>query len=221
MILDRAVIVLGGGGHAGVVIDLLRCRDAEIHGVCDPALAAGTAGPHGVAVIGGDAAVLEFAPEQIALANGLGSTGQVAARRSLFEGFRTRDYYFPALVHPAAVVAASATLAGAIVQAGAQIGRNALVNARASIDHDCRIGAHAHIAPGATLCGDVIVEQGAHIGAGATIRQGVRVGSEALVGLGVTVLADVPDGVRLHPMATPVWTSHTALAQRAQPSTNP
>jgi hypothetical protein len=64
------------------------------------------------------------------------------------------------VVHPAAVVAPSATIGagtlvmpGAVVNAEARIGANAIVNSGAIVEHDCEVGEGVHIAPGAVLCG--------------------------------------------------------------------
>src|SRR5439155_15866607 len=43
--------------------------------------------------------------------------------------------------------------AGAIVETGVTIGRQCIVNTRASVDHECVLEDGVEIAPGATLCG--------------------------------------------------------------------
>jgi UDP-perosamine 4-acetyltransferase len=84
-------------------------------------------------------------------------------------------------------------LAGAVVQASARIGQDAIVNSGALVDHDCQIGTGAHLAPGSTLSGGVIVGKFTHVGCGATIIQGIRVGEGCLVAAGAVVVRDVPD----------------------------
>ena len=194
-------IVLGGGGHARVLIEVLKLRRLDIAGICDPALEPTSSPANGPPVLGDDAAVHGYEPETVLLVNGLGSTGAGSRRRSIFDTFVAAGYRFATLVHPDAVVATDAALgqgaqimAGAVIQPGTRIGHNAIVNTRASVDHDCQIGAHAHVAPGATLCGGVEIGDGAHIGAGAVVTQGVRIGEAATIGAGVTVLGDVDAG---------------------------
>ena len=86
-------------------------------------------------------------------------------------------------------------MAGAIIQPGARIGRNVLVNTRAVVEHDCQIGDHCHIAPGAVLCGGVSVGEGAHVGAGAIVLGGVKLGAGSVVAAGAVVAKDVEAGV--------------------------
>jgi sugar O-acyltransferase (sialic acid O-acetyltransferase NeuD family) len=202
--MTKPVIVIGGGGHARVVMDALRLKGISMLGICDPALPRGSAGPFGIAVLGDDEAVAAYAPAQADLVNGVGSIESTQARRRVFETFSRRGYRFAAVVHPAAIVAGDVTLdegaqimAGAIIQSGTAVGRDAIVNTGARIDHDCRIGDHVHIAPGATLSGSVSVGEGTHIGVAAAVIQSVRIGRNCLIGAGTVVTRDVADDTRL------------------------
>lgn len=158
----------------------------------------------GVTVIGGDEAVEKYTPDSIRLVNGLGSVRNDAARRRLFERFKEKGYEFAQVIHPSAVIAPDVVvsegaqiMAGAVVQTGTRIGKNAIINTRAAVDHDCRIGEHAHIAPGATLSGAVEIGDGAHVGTGATIIQGIRIGRDCLVAAGAVVVGDARDGAKV------------------------
>lgn len=197
----KPVIVLGAGGHARVLIAALRRLNAVILGAtdADPALKGQTV--LDVPVLGDDTVLAAHAADAIRLVNGLGSTDSTAARRALYETFAKRGYRFASVVDPLALIAGPAEigegaqiLAGAVLQPGTRIGANAIVNTRASVDHDCVVGAHAHIAPGATVSGGARIGEGAHIGTGASLIHNVRVGAGGIVGAGAAVIADVPDG---------------------------
>ncbi|MFN0042820.1 MAG: acetyltransferase [Alphaproteobacteria bacterium] len=198
------LIILGGGGHARVVIDALLARGATIEGLVDPALAAGGKGAFDIRVLGGDEALIGRDPASVLLANGIGSTQSTERRRARFEYFIGLGFAFVQVIHPSATLARDACLAegaqvmaGAVLQSGTALGRNVLVNTRASLDHECRIADHVHIAPGATLSGGVAVGEGSHVGTGAIVIQGVRIGRNCLIGAGAVVLKDVPDGATL------------------------
>lgn len=195
--MSEPVIVIGGGGHAGVVADVLRLLGREIFGICDPALPAGRR-VHGVDVLGDDAFLRAHDPASTPLANGIGSTHSTEARARVFREFSAAGFRFVTLAHPAAAVAASAQLeegvqvmAGAVVQPGAVLEENVLVNTRASVDHDCRIGRDVHIAPGVVLSGCVSIGAGTHVGPGAVVVQGVRVGTDCHIGAGCLVTGDL------------------------------
>jgi len=198
-------ILLGAGGHAKVVLSLARALGWKVIGVCDPALTAGHDQQEwrGVPVLGTDAALAGVDPGTVALLNGVGQIPGGNARQRLFEEWSAKRFRFPVLIHPSASVDPSAALdegaqimAGAVIQADARVGRNTIVNTRASIDHDSLVGAHVHIAPGATLCGSVQVGDGAYIGAGATVVQGVHLGRGAFLTAGALLTRDLREAGR-------------------------
>lgn len=189
------LILLGAGGHAKVLLALVRAARRCVIGVCDPQLAEGGLKHwRGIPVLGGDDAVYEHHPDQAGLINGVGQLVDSSGRARLYLAMRQRGYHFPALVHPTAWVADDVKLsdgvqvmAGVSIQPDSTIGENSIINTQASVDHDCHIAEHVHVAPGATLCGGVHVGAGAFIGAGSVILQGLTVGDEAVVGAGMTL----------------------------------
>lgn len=88
-----------------------------------------------------------------------------------------------------------AVMAGAVVNASTRIGAGAIVNSRASVDHDCVVGDDAHVAPGAVVAGGVRIGVGVLVGVGAKVLPNLSVGDGAVVGGGAMVVADVPAGV--------------------------
>ena len=195
------MVVLGAGGHAGVLIQVLRRLGRK---VLFATAAPGTDAP---AQVGGvtvrrDADVLRLAPEAVELVNGVGSARLPVRRKEVYRRFRARGFRFSRVVHPQAIVEESAVLgsgaqvmAGAVIQHNVVLDEDTLVNTRASIGHDTRVGAHAHVAPGGTVCGCAKVGVGTHVGAGATIIQGVRIGEWCVVAAGAVVTGPVRDGV--------------------------
>ena len=196
------LVLLGAGGHAKVLLALARAAGWEVQGVCDPQLALQQAGRwRDLPVLGADEALDALDAARVGLINGVGQTVGGSARRDLFVRLRRRGFRFPALIHPAAWVDPSASLAegvqvmaGAVVQADCLIGENSIVNTGATIDHDCVIGAHVHVAPGASLCGSVVVADRAFVGSGATLLQGLSVGRDAIVAAGATLARDLGEG---------------------------
>jgi len=148
-----------------------------------------------------DTLLVEFPPQRCRIAIGVGGLRSNTLRRGLFERFDANGYDMVTVVHIRACVARSVCLgrgvqimAGAVVQPAGFVGDGALINTRASIDHDCIIGNHAHIGPGATLCGGVSIGPEVLVGAGAVLLPGVRVGGGAIIGAGAVVLEEVPPG---------------------------
>lgn len=192
----RPFIILGGGGHGRVVASTLRKIGADILGYTDPV--PGGAPKMQADHLGDDSALDDQDSSEVYLAVGIGSTADTTRRAQLFNEQEAKEFVFPTIVHPNAIVASgeslgpgSQVMAGAVVQTGTTLGKNVIVNTSASVDHDCSIQAHAHVGPGATLSGGVTVCRGAHIGTGATVIQNVEVGNESTVGAGAVVIEDV------------------------------
>lgn len=197
-------LILGGGGHAAVLIEGLRAAGGvEPVGILDPDASLWGSELLGVPILGGDALLDALSAAQVDhFLVGLGATGNNARRRRLFELGLAKGLRPWGLVHPSVLLSPSARLGegcqllpGAIVNTRAQLGCNVLVNTGAIVEHDCRIGDHVHIATGARLAGAVLVGAEAHIGVGACIRQGIRIGAGAVVGAGAAVVKDVPERV--------------------------
>lgn len=190
------LIVLGGGGHARVLIATLLLKNRRPIGFVDPD--ASLPSIYGVERLGSDNVVSRHPPPAIRLINGLGSIGSTAARTQLFLRFRAKGYRFASVIHPSAVMAKDVrigegvqVMAGAIIQPGVRLGANCIINTGAIVDHDCQLGKHVHLGPGAVLSGQVKVASGAHIGTGASVIQSVRLGSCCLVAAGAIVIRNV------------------------------
>jgi sugar O-acyltransferase (sialic acid O-acetyltransferase NeuD family) len=193
------IIVVGGSGHAKVLVSTLLLEHRAVLGFVDPDLSLPPL--LGVPRLGDDNEVFRHAPDRIRLVNGVGSGRSTELRKSVYARFREKQYLFEAVIHPSASIAPDVhageglqVMAGAIVQTGVRLGENVIVNTGAIVDHDCVIGDHAHVAPGATLSGCVHLDDGVHVGTGASVIQGIRVGTGSTVGAGAVVLHDVPAG---------------------------
>jgi UDP-perosamine 4-acetyltransferase len=209
----RRCVILGGGGHARVLIDsLLLVGQVELHGILLPDESQWGSDVFGVPVLGGDELLPSLAAQGVdSFVVGLGSVGDSSIRKRLFRYGLDQGLDVLSVCHPKAILSPRARygrggqfLPGSIVNAGAVIGENVIINSGAIIEHDCQIGDNVHVATGAHLSGTVIVGAGAHIGTGAVVRQGIEIGENALVGAGAVVVKNVPPdtlviGVPAHP----------------------
>lgn len=202
--MSLPVIILGGGGHAKVLISALLAASTVIIGIVDPDPTLAGRSILGVPVLGGDEVVDKYPPAEVLLVNGLGSVALPIKRQQLSEKYRGAGYRFATILHPAAVVAADVLLgegaqvmAGAVIQPGSRIGIDSIINTRASVDHDCIIGDYVHIAPGVTLSGGVTVGRCSHIGTGATVTQGISIDNRCLVAAGAVVTRNMAEGAKV------------------------
>ena len=200
----KQVIGLGAGGHAKVVVEILRLSDDyEFVGLLDPRQELWNTKVLGIPVLGDDSLLPELYKRGIRYAFiGLGTVGDTRPRRQLYEKTRRQGFQVVPAIHPQAVVAQSVKIghgptimAGVVINAAAQLGDNVIVNTGAIVEHDCMVGNHVHIATGARLASSVHVGEGTHIGLGSSIHQRIHIGRNAIIGAGAVVVDDVPDNV--------------------------
>lgn len=193
----KRVVILGAGGHARVVCDILRLCGYEVIGFLDddPALT----GSHFLRfpVLGRTERITEL--DFDAAIVGIGDN---RLRQAFYERLRTMGIPLINAIHPSAVIAQDVRLgsglavaANAVVNPGSQIGDNVILNTACSVDHDCLLEEHVHIAPGARLCGGVRVGRGTLVGVGACVIPYKTIGAEVTIGGGACVTTDLPDGV--------------------------
>jgi sugar O-acyltransferase (sialic acid O-acetyltransferase NeuD family) len=198
----QKIIILGGGGHSKVLIDLVRIIGKyEITGILDLHLRKG-ATVSDIPVLGGDDLL------EVVFNNGtrtaciaVGSVRDNDKRCSLFVKAKQIGFTISTLIHPNAFVSRESkitegvqVMAGAIIQTNSFVAENSIINTGAIIEHDCKIGKHVHICPGAVISGECTIDEGVFVGAGATIIQGVRVGNNCMVAAGAVVINDIPSG---------------------------
>jgi sugar O-acyltransferase (sialic acid O-acetyltransferase NeuD family) len=201
--MDRTCVILGAGGHARVLLDiLLGAGGVRVDGLLDPDRRLWGTTSFGVPILGGDELIPELASRGVgSFVVGVGGVGDNRPRQRLFDVAIAQRLQPLTVIHSAAVYSPRAVigagcqlLPGSIVNTGATLGVNVIVNCGAIVEHDCQIGDHAHVASGARMASAVRVGAGAHVGAGATIRQGIAIGAGAIVGAGAVVVKDVSPG---------------------------
>lgn len=191
------IVVIGGGGHAKVLIGLLKKTGWEILGFTDTQ---GRGPVLGVPCLGGDAelrAIIAEHPRCSAVV-GVGKVDASDVRERLGRELLALGFACPVIVSPYAVVneevrfgAGTAVFDGVVVNSGTVTGDHCILNTNCTVEHDCRLGSNVHVAPGAVLSGGVTVGDGCLIGAGATVIQDVVLCAGSLIGAGSTVAGEI------------------------------
>lgn len=188
------IVVIGGGGHAKVVISVLRklcyCifgyTDLKDHGLV-----------LGVPYLGADRelAALAAGPKKLNAVLAVGQLGLGEIRYELWMRLPLSSLSFPLIVSPRAIVnegvsggEGAVVMDGAVINSGATIGRGVIVNTNSTVEHDVVLEDWVHVAPGATISGGVTVGRFSMIGAGATIIEGIKIAVGCMVGAGATVV---------------------------------
>jgi sugar O-acyltransferase (sialic acid O-acetyltransferase NeuD family) len=195
------VVIVGAGGHAQVVADiLLRMRAAgeaiwPVGYVDDDEALAGQRFLD-LPVLGTVADLAAVDHDAVVVA-----VGDNATRQRLFARLRGNGERFAVARHPGAVVApdvpvgpGSMICAGAVVNPRSTIGADTILNTGCTVDHHNRVGDHAHVAPGVHLGGEVTIGEGAFVGIGSVVIPRRAIGAWATVGAGSVVTKGIPDG---------------------------
>jgi UDP-perosamine 4-acetyltransferase len=195
----KKLVVIGGGGHAKVVINILhRCPQFEVIGCLDHAPASRRV--LNVEVIGEDTLLPQLHAQGVSHA--FVAIGDNARRAALSHEVRKLGFKLATLISPTATIVPDTELGngvaimdGVVIQPDARIGESSIINTRACVEHDCVIGRSVHIAPGCTLAGGVHVEALAFLGVGTVAIPGVRIGAGSVIGAGAVITGNIPPGV--------------------------
>ena len=189
------IVVVGGGGHAKVLISILKKMKAyEIIGYTD---IKNKGNILDVSYLGNDDILSELIKRQkhCSAAIGVGSVNLSEERKRIKNLVESLGFDLPAIVSPNAILnedvsigKATVVFDGVVVNSGTRIGECSIINTNSTVEHDCEIGDYVHIAPGATLSGGVKVGNNSFIGTGANIIQSKSICENCFIGAGSTVV---------------------------------
>jgi sugar O-acyltransferase (sialic acid O-acetyltransferase NeuD family) len=199
--MGRPLIILGTGGNAYDVLDIVDAMNAdgatswEVTGFLDDARAAGT--EHlGLPVLGRLSEAPRFVREWFI--NAIGSDASFAKRPQIISSTGLSVDRFATLVHPSASISSRAQLGrGVYANSGVSVAGNVTVGDHVAlgpgciVGHDSTIGDFSMLAPAAVISGFVRVGTACYAGAGALVKQRVTIGDRALIGMGAVVTRDV------------------------------
>ena len=195
----KEVVIIGAGGHAKVVIDIILQREKILNdnliikGILDDTFKENEEKKiFGIPIVGKINKILEL-PSNIYYIIAIGNN---TIRKKIAQNYEKIKYI--TLIHPKAVIAENVSIstgtvlmAGSIVNSYTKIGKHCIINTGSIIEHDNTIEDYVHISPRATLCGGVIVEEESWIGAGSPIIQGLKIGKKVIIGAGAVAIKNV------------------------------
>ncbi|MDE0836950.1 MAG: NeuD/PglB/VioB family sugar acetyltransferase [Akkermansiaceae bacterium] len=198
-----AIVGLGAGGHGRVIADILsRSDDYTLAAWLDSDNSLHGTNVCGARVLGNDSLLTKIFSEKISRAFiGLGSTGDASLRRKVADLALGAGMELPVITDVTALVSKTTQISEgvcifphAIINPGSHVGRCAIINTRATVEHDCIVGEFCHLAPACVIGGGCVIGNGAHIGIGAVIREGITIGKNVIVGAGAVVVSNIAPG---------------------------
>lgn len=186
----KDVIIIGTGGHAKVIADIVLSARDHLVGflTSDESIDSFMGWP----VLGRDAEYDKFMDCHFVIA-----IGNPAVRERLSNLLDCVKWY--TAIHPSASISAihtfigdgSVIMANAVVNPYTRIGNHCIINSNATVEHDNRIADFAHISVGAKLAGTVEIGKRTWVGAGATVSNGIHVCQDCMIGAGAVVVKNI------------------------------
>ncbi len=189
--MAKDVIIIGAGGHAKVIADIILCSGDNLIGFLDDDKKKQDKTIYkGHKVIGRIADFRKYEDGYFIIA-----IGDNNVRAKIADWLDAKIY---TAIHPKATIAdtveigeGTAVMAGAVINADTKIGRHCIINTSCSIDHDNMIDDFVHISPGAHLAGKVYIGNYSWICAGATIINNINIRNDVIIGAGATVIENI------------------------------
>jgi len=187
------VVIIGAGGHAKVIADIVIKSGDNVVGFLDDNVDIGT-DILGYKILGKVELCQTIANEHKAFKFIIG-IGSNNIRRVISEKYALKYY---TAIHPRSIIGinvkigyGTTVMAGSVINVDTKIGAHCIVNTSASIDHDCEINDYAHICPGTLLAGNVSIGNQSWVGIGTTIKNNVTIADDVFIGAGAVVVKDI------------------------------
>jgi len=195
--MKEKIIVIGGGGHAKVIISILKKQKKyEVVGytdISDNGLILG------IQFLGSDEKLHSLFDSGIQnAAIGLGQIKTALHRRKIVDVLKNIGFKIPAIISPKSIVNEDVNIGngtvvmdGVVINSGTSIGEFSIINTNSSVDHDCKIGSFTHITPGVTLSGEVTIGDNVLIGTGASVIHQIKIPDNTIISSGSSVQMDI------------------------------
>jgi sugar O-acyltransferase (sialic acid O-acetyltransferase NeuD family) len=202
----KKVIVIGSGGHAKVVIDIIELmKDYKIIGITSNSIKKNAIYCN-YRVLGEDIILSEYAKdESIFLAMGLGGYKDNHHREKVFNYLKSLGFTFINVIHPSAIISKTVKLGegvtifpGVVINTDVVIGNNTIIATGSTIDHETIIRDHVLISAGVTVGAYTMIENGALLALGSKVISGLTIGSFSLIAAGAVVINNIDNNQKVY-----------------------
>lgn len=188
--MKKKVIIIGTGGHAKVVADIVLKSGDIIKGFIDKNEKQEKF--IGYPILGNDNCYINYLDCYFIIA-----IGNASIRQRINNSMYGVKWY--TAIHPNAVISdvnvnidyGTVVMPNAVINSCSSVGKHCIINTAAVIEHDNCIGDFSHISVGAKLAGGISVGEKSHIGIGAVIRECIAICDNVIVGAGAVVVKNI------------------------------
>ena len=194
--MHNKVVIIGAGGHAKVIADIIEKSGDIVYGFLDDTLKKNDIILNKYKIIGdlNNRFPLSITNHDLKFIIAIGDN---KTRKNIAE---KADLNYYTAIHPTAQIGldvriseGTVIMANAVINSSSKIGKHAIINTGAIVEHDNDIENYAHISPNATLGGTVKVGECTHIGIGATVKNNITICENCRIGAGAVVVKNIEE----------------------------
>ena len=192
--MHKKVIIIGAGGHAKVIADIIEKSGDEVVGFLDDNKENGATVIKNYKVIGGsnNRFAMAITKENVEFVIAIGDNQK---RKEISNSPNLKFY---TAIHPSAQIGldvrieeGTVIMANSCINSSAKIGKHCIINTGAIIEHDNIIEAYVHISPNATLGGTVKIGESTHVGIGSIVKNNITICKNCTIGAGAVVVKNI------------------------------
>ena len=193
---EKKLILIGGGGHCRSVIDVIEASGREILGIIEqPQFEPDNV--LGYPVLGSNDVISRYVDEAEFVIT-VGQIKSAAVRQHLVDEVVKAGGRFAIIISPLAHVSHYASIGegtvvmhNVVVNAGAKVGSQCILNTRCTIEHDTVVGDFCHISTHAVINGGSSIGDRVFIGSNTVVAQVLSITSDVVVGAGGVVCQNI------------------------------
>lgn len=194
--MHKKVVIIGAGGHAKVIADIIEKSGDEIVGFLDDKIDKDKVIIKNYKVIGdlNNRFPLAIANTDYEFITAIGDN------KKRKEISKSPNLKFYTAIHPSAQIGleveiqeGTVVMANACINSSAKIGRHCIINTGAIIEHDNEIKDYVHISPKVALGGTVRIGENTHVGIGAVVKHNIEICSNVIIGAGAVVVKNIEE----------------------------
>lgn len=197
----KKIIIIGSGGHAKVVADIILTREKELNedlkiiGFLDDNFKnLKYDNIFNIPILGNLNNIDNFSNNEDCFF--IIAIGNNEIREKISKKYKELNYY--TAIHPRSIISreveigrGTVVMANVVINPNSTIGKHCIINTSSVVEHDNKIGDYVHISPNATLCGGVNIDDNSWVGAGSVVRQQIHIGKDVIVGANSVVVKDI------------------------------
>lgn len=195
MKMSKKVVIIGTGGHAKVIADIVLASGDKIIGFIDDNKE-----------IGSDFIGYKLLDENEIISDEdlffIVAIGNSHVRETVVKRLESKEKInWYTAIHPSATVSSldteigcgTAIMANAVVNPGSVIGKHCILNTLSVVEHDNRISDYVHVSVGTKLAGTVSVGRYTWLGIGTAVSNNITICDDCMIGAGSVVVKDITE----------------------------